>query len=135
MIFVHRKKSKMPYRRLFEGCIPRFLDLIPLLLDHKDDSTSSATISSSERNKLVTNFKKEMAMEITAAAEYKRALESQMLMEVEFESVNDYLFLLRAIGEAIAPLGRSAMFYLAAAVSDFYIPTEEMVRYILCCQQ
>jgi hypothetical protein len=28
--------------------------------------------------------------------------------------------------QSLAPLGRRALFYLAAAVSDFYIPVEEM---------
>ena len=35
---------------------------------------------------------------------------------------------LRAIAEELRPLGRHAAFYLAAAVSDFYIPWPQMVR-------
>ena len=34
---------------------------------------------------------------------------------------------LRTIAEALRPLGRQAVFYLAAAVSDFYIPWPQMV--------
>ena len=34
---------------------------------------------------------------------------------------------LRAIAEELRPLGRHAAFYLAAAVSDFYIPWPQMV--------
>ena len=34
---------------------------------------------------------------------------------------------LRSIAEALRPLGRHAVFYLAAAVSDFYIPWPQMV--------
>ena len=41
--------------------------------------------------------------------------------------MSDYLFLLRASAEALSPFGSYAMFYLAAAVSDFYIPENEMV--------
>jgi len=42
-------------------------------------------------------------------------------------TLSDYLFLLRTSSEALSPLGRNVMFYLAAAVSDFYIPDNEMV--------
>ena len=35
---------------------------------------------------------------------------------------------LRIIAEQLRPLGRRAAFYLAAAVSDFYIPWPQMVR-------
>ena len=35
---------------------------------------------------------------------------------------------LRAIAQQLRPLGRNAAFYLAAAVSDFYIPWPQMVR-------
>ena len=34
---------------------------------------------------------------------------------------------LRTIAEQLRPLGRHAVFYLAAAVSDFYIPWSQMV--------
>lgn len=34
---------------------------------------------------------------------------------------------LRAIAEALRPCGRAAAFYLAAAVSDFFIPWKDMV--------
>ena len=73
----------------------------------------------------------ELKIEMEAATEYRKALESNTLIEVEFESVFDYLFLLRAIGEAITPLGRNVILYLAAAVSDFYIPMEEMVKFAI----
>lgn len=35
---------------------------------------------------------------------------------------------LRAIGQALSPLGPQVVFYLAAAVSDFYLPWSELVR-------
>lgn len=35
---------------------------------------------------------------------------------------------LRAIAQQLRPLGRHAALYLAAAVSDFYIPWPQMVR-------
>jgi len=35
---------------------------------------------------------------------------------------------LQAIAEVLAPYGPSVLFYLAAAVSDFFMPWTEMVR-------
>lgn len=35
---------------------------------------------------------------------------------------------LKAIAGALAAVGPNALFYLAAAVSDFYLPWQEMVR-------
>lgn len=58
---------------------------------------------------------------------YKQALEQEKLLEITFTTVAEYLWLLRAACQALAPLGRRAILYLAAAVSDFYIPPNEMV--------
>ena len=42
---------------------------------------------------------------------------------------------LRAIAEELRPHGRDAAFYLAAAVSDFFIPWRDMVRECCRCTQ
>jgi hypothetical protein len=42
--------------------------------------------------------------------------------------------MLGLIATALEPLGKRAFFYLAAAVSDFYVPWETMVRKI-CFRQ
>jgi phosphopantothenate-cysteine ligase len=44
-----------------------------------------------------------------------------------FVTVNDYLWLLRAVSQELSVLGRNAMYYLAAAVSDFFLPRQKMV--------
>ncbi len=48
-------------------------------------------------------------------------------MEIPFHSVTDYLHLLKAAGIAVNDAGPRAMFLLAAAVSDFYVPHGTMV--------
>ena len=50
------------------------------------------------------------------------------------QSENVALQSLRTIAEALRPLGRHAVFYLAAAVSDFYIPWPQMVRLVFALQ-
>ena len=51
-----------------------------------------------------------------------QARESEALLSLTFVTVTDYLFLLRAASRALAPMGPRAMLYLAAAVSDYYLP-------------
>jgi phosphopantothenate---cysteine ligase (ATP) len=46
---------------------------------------------------------------------------------IDFVSVSEYLFLLRIITQSMSRIGSHAMHYLAAAVSDFYIPQKKMV--------
>ena len=43
-------------------------------------------------------------------------------------TVTEYLFLLKVIAKIFDPLGAVGIFYLAAAVSDFYLPAPEMVK-------
>mmetsp|Transcript_12651 Transcript_12651/g.21415 ORF Transcript_12651/g.21415 Transcript_12651/m.21415 type:complete len:424 (+) Transcript_12651:228-1499(+) len=45
-----------------------------------------------------------------------------LLLRVNYETVFEYLLMLRIVAKAMKPVGKHAMFYLAAAVSDFYIP-------------
>lgn len=49
------------------------------------------------------------------------------LHTLTFVTVDDYLFLLRALAKCMRALGRQAMYYLAAAVSDFFLPRYKMV--------
>ena len=50
------------------------------------------------------------------------------LHKITFTTLAEYLHILHVLTEsALAPLGSKAMLYLAAAVSDFYIPSANMV--------
>lgn len=56
------------------------------------------------------------------------AMKSGRLLMVPFTTLTDYLWLLRASAASMAALGPRAMLYLAAAVSDFYLPLNQLVR-------
>lgn len=58
---------------------------------------------------------------------YKAALSNKKLLELSFTTVSEYLWLLRSACQMLAPLKERCILYLAAAVSDFYIPPNEMV--------
>lgn len=58
---------------------------------------------------------------------YREALNQEKLLQISFTTLSEYLWLLRSACQALAPLSNRAILYLAAAVSDFYIPSNEMV--------
>lgn len=52
---------------------------------------------------------------------------SSDLLKIAFTTLADYFYYLREITFALNPLKNKAMLYLAAAVSDFYVPSEKIV--------
>ncbi|KAJ1493050.1 DNA/pantothenate metabolism flavoprotein [Baffinella frigidus] len=51
------------------------------------------------------------------------------LLKVAFTSVHEYLHLLRDVSIALQPAGPRAMIYLAAAVSDYFVPDAELAEH------
>lgn len=60
-------------------------------------------------------------------ANYKAAYEGGRILPITFVTISDYFWLLRAACECLAACGTRALLYLSAAVSDFYIPSSELV--------
>ncbi|KAI0565157.1 DNA/pantothenate metabolism flavoprotein [Gracilaria domingensis] len=48
---------------------------------------------------------------------------------ITYKTVQEYLFNLFAVAETLRPLGKSVLFFLAAAVSDFYIPYDRLPKH------
>ncbi|KAH8278979.1 hypothetical protein KR018_012088 [Drosophila ironensis] len=117
VIFMHRHKSLEPFTRHFTG--QQFFDMLDIA-----DNSQSSTIAI-----------KPDSVDVFAPvlAKYKIARETQMILYVNFTSVVDYMWLLRAACECLAAFEERAVLYLAAAVSDFYIP-EDMMSLITACQ-
>ncbi len=64
-----------------------------------------------------------------AVVKYKKALDDQQLLLIDFVTVRDYLWLLRDVSQILGQrVGKHAMWYLAAAVSDFYLPPTNLVN-------
>lgn len=53
---------------------------------------------------------------------YQEVMKEKRLLSLNFTTLSDYLWLLRASAECLQKLVPRALLYLAAAVSDFYIP-------------
>lgn len=60
---------------------------------------------------------------------YRYAKENNLLLVLPFTTVTEYMFELRALAHVMKPLGANALFYLAAAVSDFFIPRDRMAEH------
>lgn len=109
VIFLFRTKSLEPFTRHFSG--QQFLDMLEI-------QESSINVKPDSVDVLLPVLQR-----------YKQAQESNRLLYVTFTSVSDYLWLLRAACEALAPFEKRAVLYLAAAVSDFYVPQEDMPKH------
>jgi phosphopantothenate-cysteine ligase len=59
----------------------------------------------------------------------KKSPYSGLLLKVEFETVHDYLRDLEVISKEIAASKMKSISYLAAAVSDFYLPEDKIVEH------
>ncbi|XP_046491803.1 phosphopantothenate--cysteine ligase-like isoform X1 [Neodiprion pinetum] len=105
-----RVKSLQPFSRHFSG--QKFLNMLEL--NETKDGTS-ITVTSKNVPRIADVLRK-----------YKSALECGKLLELSFTTVYEYLWLLRSACQILAPLAERCILYLAAAVSDFYIPPNEM---------
>lgn len=51
------------------------------------------------------------------------------LLQIPFVTLNEYLALLKALSLMLEPLGKRALAYLAAAVSDFHLPMSQIATH------
>lgn len=110
VIFMHRLKSLEPFTRHFNG--QKFMDMLEL---NDRGPNTSITVKPDSVDVLAP-----------VLASYKAAQEGGRILYVSFTTVSDYFWLLRAACECLAASGPRALLYLAAAVSDFYVPSNQM---------
>lgn len=60
---------------------------------------------------------------------YNEAKENNRILMLDFVTLPEYLFKLQSGSKILARLERNAMYYLAAAVSDFFIPSQKMTEH------
>ena len=112
VIFLHREHSLLPYSRHYSHSTNCFLDYMSL--------SASGTVEVNEE------WQERMGAVLGQYADARR--EGKLLL-VSYTTVNDYLWELREMAVLMQPLQSRALFYLAAAVSDFFIPKERMVEH------
>jgi len=118
VIFMHRQFSLQPFSRHYSHSTNPFLDFLeiePVSEDSPDPPKITATPSEYD----------DLLQVLTA---YKSVQQAGLLHTLTFVTVNDYLWLLRAVSQELSVLGRNALYYLAAAVSDFFLPRQKLVR-------
>lgn len=115
---MHRQFSLQPFSRHYSHSTNPFLDFLEIEASEQElDSTPRISVTPEKRPDL---------LEVLTA--YKTVHALGTLHTLTFVTVNDYLWLLRAVSQEMATLGRRSMFYLAAAVSDFFLPRQKMVN-------
>ncbi len=111
VIFLHRRFSLLPFSRHYSHNTRSFLDFMR-----------------EEDGRVVVDHEHQEEM-ITVLREYTNAKRENMLLILSFVTITDYLWELREIAKLMQPIGPNAIFYLAAAVSDFFVPKERMVEH------
>lgn len=109
VIFLHRQFSLLPYSRHYSHSTNCFLDFM-------DTASDGNVIVKSE-------YQLKMRRVLQ---QYQTAKNERLLLLLPFTTVTEYLFELRGLATLLQPMGSRAMFYLAAAVSDFFIPRDRM---------
>jgi phosphopantothenate-cysteine ligase len=112
VIFLHRQFSLLPYSRHYSHSTNCFLDFMTT------SSTGEVVVDDSYQAQMSAVLQR-----------YERAKRENALLLLPFTTVNEYLWDLRALATLMQPLGANGLFYLAAAVSDFFVPAQRMVEH------
>jgi phosphopantothenate-cysteine ligase len=132
---MHRQFSQQPFLRHYSHSTNPFLDLLDIEEANPTSRTTSGTPNSGPDPTISVNVSPEaLPLLVRVLRENKRVKQLGTLHTVTFVTVDDYLFLLRGIAGVLGEvdgLGRKVMYYLAAAVSDFFLPRQKMVSSLL----
>jgi phosphopantothenate---cysteine ligase (ATP) len=115
VVFLHRVGSIMPFTRGFRKSVSTEINFDLL-----------ASIENKKQG-LVLQLGNEGPRIKSELLCFQQANKQKLLVSLEFETVTEYLELLQIVAEELAELKSRVCFYLAAAVSDFYIPKEEVM--------
>ncbi|KAJ8609946.1 hypothetical protein MRB53_038884 [Persea americana] len=117
VIFLHRQFSLLPYSRHYSHSTNCFLDFMTFGGD--------AVIVEKE-------YQQQMA---SVLRKYQKVKEEGTLLLLTFTTVNEYLWDLRELAKLLRPIKSNAVFYLAAAVSDFFVPANKMAEHKIQSQK
>ena len=113
VIFLHRQYSLLPYSRHYSHSTNCFLDFLE---------------EAPEEGPIVVREEYQAEMR-DVLRRYRYAKQHNRLLLLPFTTISEYLFELRTLAKIMRPLGSNALFYLAAAVSDFFIPGDRMAEH------
>lgn len=119
VIFLHRQFSLLPYSRHYSHSTNCFLDFM-------DEGVSTTVGDTNGPIQVRSEYQDQMR---DVLRKYRYAKENNRLLLLPYTTIAEYLFELRMLAKLMHPLGSRALFYLAAAVSDFFIPRDRMVEH------
>ncbi|RLN67344.1 hypothetical protein BBJ29_003098 [Phytophthora kernoviae] len=122
VIYIHRPGSIAPFARHLQKATCSSLDLS--FLDLVDVAARSNLHEQEIRMLLEDPTAKKQVVEAVTKLRNVRA--NNTLLALPFTSVDDYFFMLKMVATCMEPWKERALFLLAAAVSDFYIPQQEL---------
>ncbi|KAF1940504.1 phosphopantothenate-cysteine ligase-like protein [Clathrospora elynae] len=111
VIFLHRQFSLLPYSRHYSHNTRSFLDYMK------------------EENGQVVVDQQHQDQMLRVLRQYTEVKRENRLLILSYVTITEYLWNLREVAQLMRPLGPKAMFYLAAAVSDFFVPQDRMVEH------
>lgn len=109
VIFLHRQFSLLPFSRHYSHSTNCFLDYL-------DVSESGTVVISKE-------YQDEVKLVLE---DYRKAQDENLMLFVPFTTVNQYLFTLKLISLELKVVQSNCLFFLAAAVSDFFLPKSKI---------
>ncbi|KAI4132504.1 MAG: hypothetical protein LQ347_002558 [Umbilicaria vellea] len=112
VIFLHRQFSLLPYARHYSHSTNCFLDYMV-------EGKSEEVVVGAE-------YQEEM---LGVLRKYNAAKKNNTLLVLPFTTITDYLWELKELATLMRVLGSKGLFYLAAAVSDFFIPRDRMAEH------
>ena len=118
VIFLHRQFSLLPYSRHYSHSTNCFLDFMDEGVPESGDGNGPIQVRAEYQDQMRDVLRK-----------YRYAKENHRLLLLPFTTISEYLFELRLLAKLMHPLGSRALFYLAAAVSDFFIPRDRMAEH------
>ena len=122
VIFLHREFSLLPYSRHYSHATDCFLDYLSEEGGGGGDGNDSAGSRIGVRQDVEGRM-------LQVLRQYRRARDRNVLLVLPFVTIGDYLHELRAVARLMRPLGPDGLLYLAAAVSDFFVPSSRMAEH------
>ncbi|RYP77866.1 hypothetical protein DL771_000963 [Monosporascus sp. 5C6A] len=119
VIFLHRQFSLLPYSRHYSHSTDCFLDFLREAPSEGEEGAQSRVVANPAHQ----------AKMLRVLRKYNAAKQRNMLLMLPFVTITDYLHELRAVAQLMRPLGPNGLLYLAAAVSDFFVPPDRMAEH------
>ena len=109
VIFLHRQFSLLPFSRHYSHSTNCFLDY---MTENRD---GQVVVSAEYQQKMLDVLRK-----------YNAAKKGNQLLLLPFTTITEYLWALKEVSTIMKRLGSTSLFYLAAAVSDFFLPKDRL---------